>query len=439
MESHYDNPNLIAGNVDTSGVRLYYTNKDRKFEAASMALADSLVSRNDKKILSGFEYEHTCPSECTSKFSGPVTVFGSFLHMHTTGEEIYTNKFAENGTFIEKVSGINFWNDRFQKFRILSQKKIRPGEQLATTCKYDTSKRPDTKFGLRTINEMCVHFLLYYPSQRDPDNGQEINVCGFILTRDGNFTMCGDNGRGGNITFLEVPNPKFNDTNGAPSTFGDPVETCEAEILPDDIVSPEESMSSVTPEKELNDTSGPEMSNEPMSSVTPENEAEVVEPACFPADAEVQVREGGTKRMEDVTIGDEVAVGNGKYSEVYMLTHADQTRWSLFVRLEVSGRILHATRGHYVYVNGMLKKAMQVKVGDWMMLENGEKGLVEHTGIEWKRGIFNPQTNSGDIVVDGILVSTFTHTVPAAIAQGLLAPLRWAYWICGLDMSWLFF
>lgn len=416
MESHYDNPEDIADNVDASGVRVYYTNTVRKYEAGSLSLGDPLVSRDSETVISEFKYEHTCPSECTSKHSKPITVFGSFLHMHTTGKEIYTNKFARNGTFLEKVGSINFWSDRFQNLRLLSRAIIlRPGEQFATTCIYDTSKRPDTAFGLSTINEMCVNFLLYYPVQRD-SNRRSINSCGLLQEEDGNYTLCADHMQIEPEMILQVKNPKFRDAVGAPLDFGDPVETCEAEVTPTVSMRPEES--------------------EP--SITSENGASDDESACFPADARVRLRQGGTKRMEDVVVGDDVAVGYGKYSTVFMMTHADRNRVFSFVELTVSGQVLCVSRGHYVHVQGKLKKAAEVKVGDWMLSEKGKKVMVEHVGTVWKRGLLNPQTNLGDIVVEGLIVSTFTERVPPSVAQVLLAPSRWAYWYLGFDMSWLF-
>lgn len=43
------------------------------------------------------------------------------------------------------------------------------------------------------------------------------------------------------------------------------------------------------------------------------------------------------------------------------------------------------------------------------------------------RGLYNPQTLHGDIVVDGMLVSTYTKTVPPQGAHALLTPLRAVY------------
>lgn len=106
VESHYDNPEDIVGNVDSSGVRLYYTNTMRDNDAGSLLIGDSVVDRLGNVVLSDFVYQHTCPSGCTEKFKEPINIFGSTLHMHTVGREIYTNKFSKNGTFIENINKV---------------------------------------------------------------------------------------------------------------------------------------------------------------------------------------------------------------------------------------------------------------------------------------------------------------------------------------------
>lgn len=107
LETHYDNSDQIEGNNDNSGVRLYYTDTMRKHEAGSIQIGDSLVTRGGRTVENGFEYEHSCPSECTSKFNRSIKVYGSFLHMHTTGKEIYTNVFSRNGTFLDTMNKVS--------------------------------------------------------------------------------------------------------------------------------------------------------------------------------------------------------------------------------------------------------------------------------------------------------------------------------------------
>lgn len=102
METHYDNAGLERNNVDVSGMRLYYTDTLRPNRAGALQLADPFVTRRGV-VQSKFEYESTCPSNCTRKFSQNINIYSSLMHMHTTGQEIYTNKFSQNETFIENM------------------------------------------------------------------------------------------------------------------------------------------------------------------------------------------------------------------------------------------------------------------------------------------------------------------------------------------------
>lgn len=51
------------------------------------------------------------------------------------------------------------------------------------------------------------------------------------------------------------------------------------------------------------------------------------------------------------------------------------------------------------------------------------------------KGLYNPQTVLGDIVVDGFLATTYTSAAKAEVAHALLAPVRAAYVTGGLDLS----
>lgn len=108
METHFDNPTREMNRIDTSGLRVYYTDKTRKYEAGSLLLADSLIARSGEIVETGVRYQHTCPSVCTSRMSKPINIFASLLHMHTTGKSIYTNIFSLNNTFIKNLNKVGF-------------------------------------------------------------------------------------------------------------------------------------------------------------------------------------------------------------------------------------------------------------------------------------------------------------------------------------------
>lgn len=147
--------------------------------------------------------------------------------------------------------------------------------------------------------------------------------------------------------------------------------------------------------------------------------------ACFPGNSRVVLQDGAVKPMSQVCIGDRVQVGPGKYSSIFGWTHCDKDSIARFVRVTLSGgEALVATGGHYVYVKGGLKRMQRVQTGDWMRTSKGGWGKVIGVDREIQRGIFNPQTVHGDIVVNGIVCTTYTEAVEPVVAHALLAPLR---------------
>lgn len=108
---------------------------------------------------------------------------------------------------------------------------------FASFINYDTSKKRNTAFGLATSDEMCIDFLLFYPVQKDPVTGHEINLCSFLQGDLQNYTLCFDGGRAREVTrdrvalfsFL-VENPTMVDLIGARTNFSVPGATCEPVI-----------------------------------------------------------------------------------------------------------------------------------------------------------------------------------------------------------------
>ena len=149
---------------------------------------------------------------------------------------------------------------------------------------------------------------------------------------------------------------------------------------------------------------------------------------CFPGDATVQLQSGGTKRMRDLVVGDTVLAGpNGRYSEVYMFSHRLVDATAAFVELETATATIHLSKGHYLYVNhGQdLVEARSVEVGDNVTL--GASGLAVRVAAVRsvrKAGLYNPHTLHGDIVVNGVLTSTYTAAFSPALAHAVFAPLR---------------
>lgn len=146
---------------------------------------------------------------------------------------------------------------------------------------------------------------------------------------------------------------------------------------------------------------------------------------CFPGAATVELVDGSVTPMAELAVGDVVKVGMEKYSKVFMFTHRLAHTSNTFVTLETaSGASLALTKSHYIYADGSLVAASAVKVGSTVTLGNGEVDTVVSVGTKIDRGLYNPQTVDGNIVVNGVLSSTYTTSVDPTLAHALLAPFR---------------
>lgn len=351
---------------------------------------------------------------------------------------------------------MSFWNDDLDYApRFDTPITLKPGEQLSLTCIFDTSKLPETKWGYDKVDEICLDFISYWPVRKG-QSGRALTLCSFKRDENENLdgTVCDNVGKMSPAAkeISAVPNPKFEDTEGAETTFGDPVEVCEEpsqmpstdfEIegpLPvnqvEEPVGTEELplTSTAEPVSQVEDSPFPSVETSPQAvEDAEEREESSPEPSeddnvCFPGSALVELKDGSSREMRDLQIGDLVLVAEGLYSPVVLFTHADHEIQYQFLQVETEhNMVITLTDGHYIYSNKQLVEARKLKVGDKLKVIGMEDERVANIKIVNDVGLFAPQTAHGDIVVNGIIASTYTKSVPFSIAHGLLAPVRWIY------------
>lgn len=168
----------------------------------------------------------------------------------------------------------------------------------------------------------------------------------------------------------------------------------------------------------------------------PEQQEADSEAACFPSDARVELRDGSFKTMAEVRIGDHVKVAYPDgYSPVFFFSHHHPQVSAEMVKIETSVKdvSLHVAPSHLIYVNDRLVPAASVKIGDEVSLSHADssRALVTAVRRTTKMGLHNPHTVHGDIVVNGVLASTFTSTVHPSLAKILLSPFRLMYHFVG--------
>jgi hypothetical protein len=109
--------------------------------------------------------------------------------------------------------------------------------------------------------------------------------------------------------------------------------------------------------------------------------------------------------MDQLQIGDYVKAGNDQFSRVYSFSHLDKSTESMFLQIhtEQLDNPLEVSPDHIVYVSGKAVRASDVRVGDRM----DDVHVVSRITMARRRGVYAPVTYSGDIVVSGVLASSY--------------------------------
>jgi hypothetical protein len=148
--------------------------------------------------------------------------------------------------------------------------------------------------------------------------------------------------------------------------------------------------------------------------------------------------------MAELRMGDKVlsvrADGSTFFDEIYMFGHKDMTAEVPFVLLETDGgAALRLTQDHHLHVQRPHSAAWSVipasaaKVGDVVLvLRSGQTNTTVSHRIVSKstvmdRGLFNPYTLHGSIVVDGVLASCHSSFAVDGLFSLLGVPLPDGY------------
>ncbi|KAJ3209241.1 hypothetical protein HDU67_006303 [Dinochytrium kinnereticum] len=128
MQVHYDNPSAITGRVDSSGIKIFYTEQLRPNDIGVLTLGSVRFSIPGNSPTPFVLPPNICPSACTRKFPGSVKGQTPVLDETTN--------------------------------------TILPGDALITTCAYIPTlgvRSVPTTNGESTEEEMCFNFVQYYP------------------------------------------------------------------------------------------------------------------------------------------------------------------------------------------------------------------------------------------------------------------------------------
>lgn len=163
-------------------------------------------------------------------------------------------------------------------------------------------------------------------------------------------------------------------------------------------------------------------------------------PSCLSGHSLVYLEDGSVIPVRMLRVGDRVQVGPHEYDDVFMFTHTSNDVVAEFLQIHLeNGVTISVTPGHYVYVNDELGTADSVRPGDEMIMANNQKSSVRSIHRVEERGVFNPQTIHGDIVVNGVLISTYTSAISPKLAHAALSLPRILYRFFGVDFFTMHF
>lgn len=138
--------------------------------------------------------------------------------------------------------------------------------------------------------------------------------------------------------------------------------------------------------------------------------------------------------MKDLRIGDRLRLADASYGSVFMFSHRVRVGMFPFVTLHTTNASISVSHLHYLFSDKGLIVAGSVRVGDYLERSDGYVRVVARED-GFLEGLFNPHTETGEMVVDGFRVSCYTRHVEPRVAQALLAPLRAGFLLLGFDVS----
>ncbi|EDO49634.1 predicted protein [Nematostella vectensis] len=170
MEVHYNNPDKLAGKIDNSGVRFFYTDSLRKYDAGVLNVGASVTPW---MLIPPKQKEWTTTTYCNKRCNENVSVtqksrrikfFSAFLHTHLAGRATWT-KHVRNGVELPEIARDDNYDFNFQDIQFLNKEvHFLPGDELIHECVYNTMDRTGVTFGGEATNdEMCLNFMFYYP------------------------------------------------------------------------------------------------------------------------------------------------------------------------------------------------------------------------------------------------------------------------------------
>ncbi|CAI5466063.1 unnamed protein product [Closterium sp. Yama58-4] len=169
LQMHFNNPDLRSNIVDSSGFYLKIADPPRATDAGIML---------------------TGPIDYTSLIRIPPRM-PSWTQISTIlPQQLFTDLYRE-GRKVAEIDRLDYYNSNWQQVQpIYPHFQLLPGDELRTTCVWDSSSRSQvTPGGPATSDEMCVGYLIYYPARPAQVLGSCFDFCAAWDSANNTFDM----------------------------------------------------------------------------------------------------------------------------------------------------------------------------------------------------------------------------------------------------------
>lgn len=171
LQFHWNNPELATTYQDASGMTLYYTPKLRPNDAGVWMVGSDEFDIPPRRET--VEVHAVCTPGCTQKeMTQSIYVTAAWNHMHYLGVSETIEHYRDGVKLRDVTNDVTYSYDSPKTHEFPTPFEVRPGDELRTTCRYNSMSRTKTTvWGDSTQQEMCYGFLYYYPAQalRDDD------------------------------------------------------------------------------------------------------------------------------------------------------------------------------------------------------------------------------------------------------------------------------
>ncbi|KAK9824478.1 hypothetical protein WJX72_010665 [[Myrmecia] bisecta] len=191
--AHYHNPDHLSGQVDRSGLRLHLTTNLRKGDIGMLwaGAISGLVGSIPPGHKSWYSSTSCRVQLDRTQYPGGIHFFTHLPHIHKLGYRLWSDhmrmqvvqdEFGHQKSRWVKIGELGreeHYSYKAGRYGNLGEPGINvlPGDMITTTCIYDSTNQTEViRGGLGSNDEMCIHFLFYYPADAYGANRQCIGT-----------------------------------------------------------------------------------------------------------------------------------------------------------------------------------------------------------------------------------------------------------------------